>query len=173
LKIFFGNKSISDNGVLGGPFDLSVTFADALLGFYNEVMFNLPAEDPFVGGILRRHSRRWNVGFCDEHVENLRANRLFDISKRDIAQRWNNGHARNSQTGKEWLHFFFCGDWRWRLWTLEKSSVANEPVGAGFFSVERGVMKSASLTKRTDCELEVHGWICERMVAVGEIRFIF
>ena len=43
----------------------------------------------------------------------------------------------------------------------------------GFFGVERRAMKSASFTKRTNCELEVHGWICERMVVVGEKRFNF
>jgi hypothetical protein len=35
---------------------------------------------------------KWNVSFCDGHVENLRAANLFGISNPAVAQRWNNDH---------------------------------------------------------------------------------
>jgi prepilin-type N-terminal cleavage/methylation domain-containing protein/prepilin-type processing-associated H-X9-DG protein len=38
----------------------------------------------------QRHGGRWNVGFCDGHVENLRRDNFFDFSRDDVIARWNN-----------------------------------------------------------------------------------
>jgi prepilin-type processing-associated H-X9-DG protein len=57
----------------------------------------VPANDSFLKTIANRHGARWNVGFCDAHVENLRTKNLFDRSKPAIAQRWNNDHQPHEQ----------------------------------------------------------------------------
>lgn len=77
-------------------FDLSVTF-DLGFGFYNEVMYGSPASDPYVRAVSQRHSGRWNVGFCDGHVENLRPGDLFNFSSPVVAQRWNNDHQPHNK----------------------------------------------------------------------------
>ena len=38
----------------------------------------------------QRHGGRWNVAFCDGHVENLRPRVLFDKRRDDVLRRWNN-----------------------------------------------------------------------------------
>jgi prepilin-type processing-associated H-X9-DG protein len=45
-----------------------------------------------VGGVGARqgHGGRWNVGFCDGHVENLRGEDFFDLRKKQVLARWNN-----------------------------------------------------------------------------------
>jgi prepilin-type N-terminal cleavage/methylation domain-containing protein/prepilin-type processing-associated H-X9-DG protein len=59
---------------------------------YRGIMYGLPAGDPAVQAIQQRHGGRWNVTFCDAHVENLRAIDLFNLSNSVVAQRWNNDH---------------------------------------------------------------------------------
>ena len=36
-----------------------------------------------------RHGGRWNVVFCDGHVENLTMERLFDFRRENVLKRWN------------------------------------------------------------------------------------
>jgi len=64
---------------------------------YNATVRGLPANDPAVQAMSRRHGGRWNVGFCDGHVENLRALQLFNISDPLVAQRWNIDHQPHSR----------------------------------------------------------------------------
>ena len=59
---------------------------------WNPVMRGLPAGDSSVRATKQRHGGRWNIAFCDGHVENLRPANLFDITKASVAQRWNNDH---------------------------------------------------------------------------------
>jgi prepilin-type N-terminal cleavage/methylation domain-containing protein/prepilin-type processing-associated H-X9-DG protein len=40
--------------------------------------------------LRKRHDGRWNVVFCDGHVENLKTSELFDWSKKEVDKRWNN-----------------------------------------------------------------------------------
>jgi len=44
-----------------------------------------------------RHSGKWNVGFCDNHVDNLPPKKLMDYSKDDVAQRWNVDHLPHNE----------------------------------------------------------------------------
>lgn len=46
-------------------------------------------QDPAWNVIARRHTGRWNIAFCDVHVENLKTNQLFDIQNPAVARRWN------------------------------------------------------------------------------------
>ncbi len=63
---------------------------------YNAAVRGLSANDPGAQAMSRRHGGRWNVGFCDGHVENLRAVQLFNISDSLVAQRWNIDHQPHS-----------------------------------------------------------------------------
>jgi prepilin-type processing-associated H-X9-DG protein len=65
--------------------------------WYNQVMRGLPAGDPAVQAIPRRHSGRWNIGFCDAHVENLRANNLFNVANANVVRRWNIDHQPHNE----------------------------------------------------------------------------
>jgi len=40
-------------------------------------------------GIQKRHGGRWNVLFCDQHVESLTTKALFDLSQDSTAKWWN------------------------------------------------------------------------------------
>jgi prepilin-type processing-associated H-X9-DG protein len=37
----------------------------------------------------KRHGGRWNIGFCDGHVDNLRRQNIFDFRRADQMKRWN------------------------------------------------------------------------------------
>jgi prepilin-type N-terminal cleavage/methylation domain-containing protein/prepilin-type processing-associated H-X9-DG protein len=37
----------------------------------------------------KRHPTRWNIGFCDGHVEGLRRQDFFDVTKPEQMKRWN------------------------------------------------------------------------------------
>ncbi|MHB8521687.1 MAG: prepilin-type N-terminal cleavage/methylation domain-containing protein [Limisphaerales bacterium] len=51
-----------------------------------------PSDDPTVPLYAQRHGGRWNIAFCDGHVENLRAKDLFDTSRSEQMRRWNRDH---------------------------------------------------------------------------------
>lgn len=79
-------------------------YGDALASYpslYNEVILGRPAYagDPIPGLTTQRHGGRWNVGFCDGHVENLRAVDLFDFSNPTVARRWD---SDNQPHNKGW-----------------------------------------------------------------------
>ncbi|HWW02407.1 MAG TPA: prepilin-type N-terminal cleavage/methylation domain-containing protein [Candidatus Acidoferrum sp.] len=46
--------------------------------------------------LAQRHNGRWNVGFCDGHIENLRTRDLFDFTKSTVAQRWNSDNQAHN-----------------------------------------------------------------------------
>jgi len=64
---------------------------------YGEAVPCLPADDPAAKANRQRHGRRWNVGFCDGHVENLRTTDLFNLSNSVVAMRWNNDHHPHNE----------------------------------------------------------------------------
>ncbi len=65
--------------------------------FYNGVVRGLPPGDPTVRAMKQRHGGRWNMGFCDAHVENLRTSDLFNLSNSVVAQRWNIDHQPHNE----------------------------------------------------------------------------
>ena len=99
-------------GALGGPWSKlwMPPYAYLLLDqgyweptgyFYTEAILGRPAYagDPTLSLMARRHGGRWNVSFCDGHVENLRAKDMFDFSNPNVARRWN---ADNQPHNKNW-----------------------------------------------------------------------
>ncbi len=59
---------------------------------YNEMVRGLPGDDPVARMYRGRHGERWNVMFCDGHSESLKPAALWDLSKPNIARRWNRDH---------------------------------------------------------------------------------
>ena len=49
------------------------------------------------GAIKRRHGGRWQILFCDEHVERMRAKELFDVRQDEVRKRWNRDHDPHSE----------------------------------------------------------------------------
>jgi prepilin-type N-terminal cleavage/methylation domain-containing protein/prepilin-type processing-associated H-X9-DG protein len=80
--------------VIGEPF-LNFAFQNA--AGYRAVMQGVPVGDLGVQGMKQRHGGRWNVGFCDGHIENLRPNDLFSVSNSVVAQRWNIDHQPHNE----------------------------------------------------------------------------
>jgi prepilin-type processing-associated H-X9-DG protein len=77
FKAFLGN-CILDQG-MAGP------------SYFNTLVLGLPDngwEPP--AQIRQRHGGRWNVAFCDGHVENLRSASFFDFRRDNVLARWNN-----------------------------------------------------------------------------------
>jgi prepilin-type processing-associated H-X9-DG protein len=48
-----------------------------------------PAEAPVFGWYKQRHNGRFNVLFCDGHVEGLKVRDLFDLGQDRVLKRWN------------------------------------------------------------------------------------
>src|SRR5207245_397668 len=68
--IAMGDASLNQSEqLIWGDARLPVPFV--ISSFYNEAMRGLPATDQAVKATQRRHGGRWNVSFCDGHVENL------------------------------------------------------------------------------------------------------
>jgi prepilin-type N-terminal cleavage/methylation domain-containing protein/prepilin-type processing-associated H-X9-DG protein len=83
------------DGPVQGYHIFGLPFGDS--DYYNEVMRGLPVGDPAVQAIAQRHGGRWNVGFCDGHVENLQATNLFDATNSDVTCRWNNDNLPHNK----------------------------------------------------------------------------
>jgi prepilin-type N-terminal cleavage/methylation domain-containing protein/prepilin-type processing-associated H-X9-DG protein len=88
--LFNNDRSYQFSSPVSGVWVLDEAFSDPRL--YRIAMYGVPAANPAVPAMKRRHSGRWNIGFCDAHVETLRTRQLFYISDPVIAQRWNADH---------------------------------------------------------------------------------
>jgi prepilin-type N-terminal cleavage/methylation domain-containing protein/prepilin-type processing-associated H-X9-DG protein len=64
---------------------------------WNVNVRGLPSGDPAAQACRQRHNGRWNVAFCDGHLENLRPSDFFDASNPRVAQRWNIDHQPHSE----------------------------------------------------------------------------
>lgn len=64
---------------------------------YDAVLDGTPGNDTAVRGMQQRHGGRWNIGFCDGHVESLKPSALFDRRNPVVMQRWNNDHQPHTQ----------------------------------------------------------------------------
>ena len=78
-----------------GPDLIQIT---SILGIRPQIL-NLPstrsdADVKAMRAVLqRRHGGRWNVLFCDGHVESLTTANLFDTRKASVRMRWNNDNV--------------------------------------------------------------------------------
>jgi prepilin-type processing-associated H-X9-DG protein len=78
---FFGYDQLYKQGVLGQP------------------VLGPGTSDPMVSAYQHRHSWKWNVAFCDAHVESLAPLALWDLSKSSVARRWNRDHLPHVEPG--------------------------------------------------------------------------
>jgi prepilin-type processing-associated H-X9-DG protein len=60
----------------------------------------VPEGDEWRKLTRRRHGGRFNITFCDGHVENLKPQNLFDVRRDDVLKRWN----RDNLSHRERLH---------------------------------------------------------------------
>ena len=58
-------------------------------GLYQALTSGSQGGDPAVQASLQRHGGRWNMGFCDGHVESMRAKDLFDSLNANATKHWN------------------------------------------------------------------------------------
>ena len=97
--IAMGDAFFGENP-LGGHFYLEFVFINP--SFYDLTVRGLPPGNTATQAMRQRHGGRWNIGFCDGHVENLRTSDLFDLSKSVVAMRWNNDHQAHNQGWYPW-----------------------------------------------------------------------
>jgi len=75
------------------------------LGVYNAVMHGQPGPTGTGWGsasmapeaMKRRHGGRWNVVFCDGHVEGRKPTELFNFRNPMVARRWNIDYQPHNQ----------------------------------------------------------------------------
>jgi prepilin-type N-terminal cleavage/methylation domain-containing protein/prepilin-type processing-associated H-X9-DG protein len=66
--------------------------------YFMAAVYGLPAGNPAVQAMKQRHGGRWNVVFCDAHVETLQTAGIFGFTNPIVAQRWNRDHQPHDQT---------------------------------------------------------------------------
>jgi prepilin-type N-terminal cleavage/methylation domain-containing protein/prepilin-type processing-associated H-X9-DG protein len=54
------------------------------------------------GVYQRRHRARFNILFCDVHVEDMKITNLFTIQRDDLLARWNNDHRPHRELVADW-----------------------------------------------------------------------
>jgi len=96
----FDDQLTASGYPLGGVMylDLALQYGRA----YSEIVRGLPPADAAVKANRQRHGGRWNTGFADGHVENLRTMGLFNVGDSAVAVRWNNDHQPHIQG---WIPF--------------------------------------------------------------------
>ncbi len=84
-----------------GDYRLTPIYSWGDYGMWHEV--GLPKWVGNVGDVLnlaaltkKRHGGRFNVLFCDGHVENLRPQELFDVRKDEVLKLWNRDNIPHS-----------------------------------------------------------------------------
>ena len=85
------------DGIYGEPM-FSVREAIAILDQLRVVSQYYGGWDKDAKANQRRHSGRWNVDFCDGHVESLKAQELFNIDRNEVLKRWNRDNQPHPET---------------------------------------------------------------------------
>jgi prepilin-type processing-associated H-X9-DG protein len=65
--------------------------------FYNAAVRALPSGNLAVQAMKKRHGGRWNIVFCDAHVENFKPSKLFNLTDPVLARRWNYDHEPHNE----------------------------------------------------------------------------
>ncbi len=61
------------------------------------------AADLYLARLKRRHGGRWNVLFCDGHVENLSVAESFDVRRDEVLRRWNRDDLPHREDVQDWI----------------------------------------------------------------------
>ena len=67
---------------------------------YDLGLKGVPPGNPAFQAMRQRHWGKFNIGFCDGHVESLRTNELVNLKNSAVAARWNNDHQPHNE---EWI----------------------------------------------------------------------
>jgi prepilin-type processing-associated H-X9-DG protein len=98
--IAIGDAALVVDSVDSFPVPIGTPALDQFVNYtaaYNAILRGLPPTDSAVRAMNQRHNGRWNIAFCDGHVESLKPGNLFDIRKSDLMQRWNNDHQPHNE----------------------------------------------------------------------------
>ncbi len=86
-------QPLPPSGYVWGSYNLSIVdvfdCAGAIYLAGVPVISAFPYGPQLAPPYSKRHAQRFNVAFCDGHVENLRAAQLFDVRQDAVLQRWN------------------------------------------------------------------------------------
>jgi prepilin-type processing-associated H-X9-DG protein/prepilin-type N-terminal cleavage/methylation domain-containing protein len=83
-----------------GDYDLSPVMSPAIDTIWT-ILGELPHSPdlaPQVGYVRQRHDGRFNVLFCDGHVEGLKVRDLFDLGQDRVLKRWNRDNLPHRET---------------------------------------------------------------------------
>jgi prepilin-type N-terminal cleavage/methylation domain-containing protein/prepilin-type processing-associated H-X9-DG protein len=98
--IAFGDSVMTDSitypvsWVAGWP-SLDWGISQPFVGNY--LTLGAPPSTPVQRAFDKRHDARWNIGFCDGHVENLRRQDVFNAERPEQAKRWNRDNQPHPQ----------------------------------------------------------------------------
>ena len=104
--IALGDSQISGMDLTGlGTLALTSTrfvdmflFDSALLEMGLTPVMNAGNPQAGVGFVRRRHAARWNVQFCDAHVQAFRTKDLFDYHSETVLKRWSRDHLAHGES---------------------------------------------------------------------------
>jgi prepilin-type N-terminal cleavage/methylation domain-containing protein/prepilin-type processing-associated H-X9-DG protein len=92
--IAIGDAFLDTNGIWG-DFLVGHTFLESVFESsyaYEPEIRGVPPGNPGFQAMRQRHWGKFNIGFCDAHVESLRTNELVNLKNSAVAARWNNDH---------------------------------------------------------------------------------
>jgi prepilin-type N-terminal cleavage/methylation domain-containing protein/prepilin-type processing-associated H-X9-DG protein len=97
--IAFGDAAMVDNSIYVTPFAAGDPTLD--WGLYAPPVNTYLAKgagpmNTVQGAWDKRHGTRWNIGFCDGHIEGLRRQDVFDVTKPEQMKRWNRDNQPSS-----------------------------------------------------------------------------
>lgn len=94
--IMHGRPGSLNAGMVTGDIAFGVGTAPNIVSVWVELRLTgmgfLPSIKADIELRRRRHQGKWNVVFCDGHVETLTTRQLFDARQDRVLERWNNDH---------------------------------------------------------------------------------
>ncbi len=75
-----------------------ILFDSALLEMGLPTASNIGNPQAGVGFVQRRHAARWNVQFCDAHVQSFKTKELFDYHSETVLKRWSRDHLAHPES---------------------------------------------------------------------------
>jgi prepilin-type N-terminal cleavage/methylation domain-containing protein/prepilin-type processing-associated H-X9-DG protein len=101
--VAIGDAPIITGGITSNGVPAAVGWADLSYSWGWEMVEAPPS--PFAApaaltSTKRRHHNRWNVVFCDGHLENMPTKKLFNYKDDEVLKLWNRDH----QPHREWLN---------------------------------------------------------------------
>jgi prepilin-type processing-associated H-X9-DG protein len=98
--IAIGDSTLVATGSEGQPRDFSLLGQSVAPFFIWELIGSgapssgqrVSPPSPNIGPMLQRHRSRWNMVFCDSHVEHQRPEKFFNVYSDEVLSLWNRDH---------------------------------------------------------------------------------